>query len=52
MIRKLAKKKGIPLKIVDVEKCGNSCDWVRHVPLIKIGNREITDLNELARILT
>jgi len=51
MIRKLARKKGFPVKIIDVEKCGKKCNWVKHVPLIKIDNREV-DLDELARVLT
>lgn len=53
IVKRLAKKKGISVKVVDVEKCDEQgkCDEVKYVPYVKIGNREVTDMRELAKIL-
>lgn len=50
IIRKLAQGKA-KVKVVDVEKCGEKCDFVRYTPLIKVGEREIHGLEELKRVL-
>lgn len=51
IIKKLAKKKKVPVKIVDVDKCGKPCDWIKYVPLIKVDGKEVKDMNKLARML-
>ena len=51
MIKKLAKRKGIPVKVIDVDDCGKKCEGITQVPTIYLDGREVTDLNELARIL-
>lgn len=53
LVKRLAKRKGISVKIVDVEKCDEQgkCDEIKYVPYVKIRNREVTDMRELAKIL-
>ena len=50
-IKKLAKKKKVPVKIVDVDECGKPCDWVKYVPLVKVDGRQVKNMNKLARML-
>lgn len=52
IIKRMAKKKKIPVKIIDVEKCKDKkkCDSLKYVPYIEYENREIKtskDLDEL-----
>lgn len=52
IIRKLAKKKKIPVKVVDVEKCKTKkCDQLGYVPYIEYKKREIKTSEELAKVL-
>jgi len=51
LIRGLAKQKGIPVKVVDVDKCGQPCDSIRYVPLIKVDGRKTNDVDGLIRKL-
>ena len=39
LIKKLARKKGVAVTVVDVEKCGQPCDWVRFVPALKVDGK-------------
>lgn len=51
MIRQLAKKKKIPVKVIDVDKCHTKeCDDVRYTPAVKVDGKEVS-LEQLARIL-
>ena len=50
-IKALAKRKGMRVKVVDVDNCHTKeCDDVKVVPTVKIGRREVS-LRELASIL-
>ena len=52
IIKKLARKKGIPVKVVDVEKCkSKKCESLGYVPYIFYQNREIKTSKELAEVL-
>ena len=51
LIRTLAKKKGVPVSVIDVEKCGKPCDSIRYVPLIEVDGRQTNDIEGLIRKL-
>lgn len=51
LIRGLAKQKGIPVNVVDVDKCGKPCDSIRYVPLIKVDGHRTNDIEGLIRKL-
>lgn len=52
IIKQLAKKKKISVKVIDVDKCHTKeCDDVRWTPSIRLNNKEIS-LQELARVLS
>lgn len=52
IIKKLAKKKKIPVKVVDIEKCKTAkCDKLGYVPYIEFQGREIKTSGELAKVL-
>ena len=48
----MAKKKKIPVKVIDVEKCKTKkCDSLGYVPYIEFNGREIKTAKELAEVL-
>lgn len=52
LIRKYAKKRGIPVKVIDVDKCKTKkCDSLGYVPYIEFHGHEIKTSKELAVIL-
>lgn len=52
IIKKLAKKKKIPVKVVDVEKCKTAkCDKLGYVPYIEYKGKEIKTSERLAEVL-
>jgi len=51
LINNLAKKKGIPVKIVDVDECGKSCDYIKYVPYIKVDDHQVNDVEGFFRKL-
>lgn len=52
IIKKLAKKKKIPVKIIDVEKCkSKKCDSLGYVPYIEYNGKEIKTSQQLAEVL-
>lgn len=52
VIKKLAKKRKIPVKVVNIEKCKTKkCDSLGYVPYIEYQKREIKTSQELAEIL-
>jgi thiol-disulfide isomerase/thioredoxin len=53
LIRKLAKKKGIPVKVIDVDKCKDKkkCDGIHYVPYLEYRGKEIKTSKELAEVL-
>jgi thiol-disulfide isomerase/thioredoxin len=52
IIRKLAKKRGIPVKVVDLEKCKTKkCNSLGYVPYIEYNHKEIKTSKELAEVL-
>lgn len=51
LISNLARKKGIPVTIVDVDKCGKPCDSIKYVPLIKVDGRQVNDIEGFFRQL-
>lgn len=52
VIKKLAKKKKIPVKVIDVEKCkSRKCEKLGYVPYIEYKGKEVKTSKELAEIL-
>lgn len=52
VIKKLAKKKKIPVKIIDVEKCKTKkCNSLGYVPYIEYRGKEVKTSRQLAKIL-
>lgn len=53
LIRKLAKKKGVTVKVVDIEHCKDrkKCDGIQYVPYLEFRGREIKTSKELADAL-
>ena len=52
IIKRLAKKKKIPVKVIDIEKCKTEkCNKLGYVPYIEFNHREIKTSQELAQIL-
>lgn len=52
IIKKLAKKRRIPLKVINIESCKTKkCDSLGYVPYIEYKNREVKTSEELAKIL-
>lgn len=52
LIKKLAKKRKIPVKVVDIEKCKTKkCDSLGYVPYIEYNNHEIKNSQQLAELL-
>lgn len=50
LLSKLSKKKGIPLEIIDVDKCGKKCDSIKYIPRILIDGREVKSMKELEKV--
>lgn len=53
LIKKLAKRRGIPVKVIDIDKCKDrkKCDGLKYVPYIEYRNHEIKTSKELAEVL-
>ena len=51
MITKLARNKGVTVKVVDVEECGKPCDRIKYVPYVEVDGRRMDDLSRLAEML-
>lgn len=51
LIKNLARRKGVHVTVVDVEKCGKPCDWVRFVPALKVDGK-IRRIEEVLKELT
>lgn len=52
VIKKLAKKRKIPLKVINVENCKTKkCDSLGYVPYIEYRGKEIKTSQELADVL-
>lgn len=52
VIKKLAKKKKIPVKVIDIDKCKTSkCKELGYVPYIEFKGKEIKTSQELASAL-
>lgn len=52
VIKKLAKRQKIPVKVIDVEKCkSKKCDKLGYVPYIEYKGQEIKTSRELAEVL-
>lgn len=50
IVKSLAKKKGLAVKVVDVDKCGKPCQDIKYVPFAKINKKRVS-LKKLAKIL-
>jgi hypothetical protein len=50
-IRAMAKRKGVRVRVVDVDKCGETCNWVTYTPLIKVDGRIVQSVQDLVRML-
>lgn len=52
VIKKLARKKRIPVKVIDIQKCRTKkCNKLGYVPYIEFRGREIKTSQELAEVL-
>ena len=51
VLRRLAQKKGVKVKIVDVDECGEKCDYIRYVPFVEVDDHRMNDLSKLATML-
>lgn len=52
IIKKLAKKRRIPVKVVNIEKCKTKkCNSLGYVPYIEYRGHEIKTSQELAKVL-
>lgn len=52
IIKKLARKRKIPVKVIDVEKCKTKkCNELGYVPYIEYQGKEIKTSKELAEVL-
>jgi hypothetical protein len=47
----MAKRKGVKVTVVDVDRCGRDCDWVTYTPLIKVDGRIVQSIREIVRML-
>jgi hypothetical protein len=47
----MAKRKGVKVTVVDVDRCGRNCDWVTYTPLIKVNGREVQSYREIIELL-
>lgn len=51
IVKSLAKKKGLAVKVVDVDKCHTpKCDSIHYVPFAEIDKKKVS-LKKLAKIL-
>jgi hypothetical protein len=50
-IRAMARRKGVRVRVIDVDKCGEPCSWVSYTPLIKLDGRIVQSYREIAEIL-
>lgn len=39
ILKSRARKRGVSVKVVDVENCGKPCDWIRYVPYVQVDGR-------------
>jgi len=46
----MAKRKGIAVTVVDVEKCGRRCDSIKLVPTVMLDNKKVS-LKQLSKML-
>lgn len=52
IIKKLAKKRKIPVKVISIDKCkSKKCSKMEYVPFIEYRNHEIKTSQELAQVL-
>ena len=51
MLESYAREHGAKVKIVDVDKCGTPCDWVKATPLIEIDNKRVGTLKEFKELM-
>jgi hypothetical protein len=47
----MAKRKGVRVTVINVDRCGRDCDWVSYTPLIKVDGRTVGSIRELVKIL-
>jgi thiol-disulfide isomerase/thioredoxin len=41
LVLKVAAKKGVKIKIVDVDACGKACDRINYVPYVEINGKRV-----------
>jgi len=51
MLTRLANKKGIRIKVVDVDECGKKCDYISYVPFVEVDGQQV-DASKLAKMLS
>lgn len=50
-LKKLAEKNNVPIKVVDVDSCGQQCSWVKYIPTVRVNGRTVNDLNAVKRMI-
>ena len=51
LIKKLAKRKGVSVNVIDVDDCGKRCDSIKYVPYVEVDGTKMNDLSKLAQML-
>ena len=51
LIKRLARNKGVNVKVIDVDECGKKCDGIKYVPYIEVDGRKMDDVSQLANML-
>ena len=51
LIKRLAKRKGVSVNVIDVDECGKRCDGIKYVPYVEVDGQKMNDLSKLAQML-